>query len=288
MRGRQGRRLRFLREVSLGLRAARFTAASIVALLLLTAPPASAWGPVAHALVTSRAIDTLPGGLKPFYKNHRLEIPTLSLEGPPTTDESLDRRFAVDRLLPFPFADLPRTEEALKARFADQASVGRLPWLIAESYARLIEAFKSTDKTRILTESDTLAGLVAELRNPLALADNADGQKTGQHGLWVRFTVKLPEAMDGRLKLDPEAARYLDDPREYVFSVLNSSYVWLDNLLYLEDLARRGKSGYTQIYYESLELRAGGLLRARLSEAATDVGSYWYTAWTAAGRPTLK
>ena len=32
----------------------------------------------------------------------------------------------------------------------------------------------------------------------------------------------------------------------------------------------------------------GPILRDRLSQAAGDVGSYWYTAWTAAGRPELK
>ncbi len=272
----------------MNLRVRRLSVACVAAVSVLRVGPAAAWGPAAHALVAGRAIDTLPGGLKPFYKAHRLEMPTLALEGPPNVEEGLERRFAVDRLLPFPFTDLPHTEDALKARFGDAAAVGRLPWLIEESYARLVDAFKSQDKAKILAESDTLAGLVAELRNPLALTDNADGQKTNQHGLWVRFTVKLPESMNGRLKLDPEAARYLDNPRDYVFSTVNATYVWVDNLLYLEELARRGKAGYTEIYYEAFELRARDILKAQLSDAATDAGSYWYTAWTAAGRPALK
>src|SRR5262249_37117071 len=159
--------------------------------------------------------------------------------------------------------------------------------LIQESYKRLVDAFKAKDKAAILNESDALAGLVADLHNPLALTDNADGAKTGQHGLWVRFSVKFPEAMEHRLKLDPEAARYLDDPSGDVVAQTAATYVWLDTLLYEDDLARRGREGYTSIYYEALEARAGGLLRARLSEAAADAGSYWYTAWTVAGRPEL-
>ena len=43
---------------------------------------------------------------------------------------------------------------------------------------------------------------MADLHNPLALTDNVDGQKTGQHGLWVRFSSKLPEAMDKKLNLE--------------------------------------------------------------------------------------
>jgi len=263
---------------------------SLAGLVLLAAPRAAvAWGEPVHRAVTGRAIDTLPKGLKPFYKAHRYEMPALSVEPAPTEEEGPERRFAVDRLLPFPFTDLPRSEEALKSRFGVTATqVGRLPWLIQQAYGRLVEAFRSRDKTRILTESDLLAGLVTDLHNPLALTENADGQKTGQHGLWIRFSLKLPEAMGSDLKLDPDAAHFLDDPQEYVFGMINATYVWLDNVLYQEELAKRGQAGYGELYYEALGGRAGPLLRERLSHAAADVGSYWYTAWTASGRPDLK
>jgi hypothetical protein len=252
------------------------------------AAEAEAWGSVVHQAVHSRAIETLPGGLKPFYKNHRLEIPSLSLE-PSLPQEGQERRFAIDRLLPFPFAEFPRGEAAAQARFGDAlGQAGRLPWLLRESYARLVEAFKAGDKLRILEESDTLAGLVTDLHNPLALTENADGQKTGQHGLWIRFSERFPDSLGDDLKLDPDAAHYLDDPDAHVFSLINDTYVWLDNLLYLEELARRGRSGYGELYYEALASQAGPILKDRLGRAAGAVGSYWYTAWTAAGRPQLK
>lgn len=247
-----------------------------------------AWGGVVHQAVTARAIDTLPGGLKPFYRNHRLEIPSLGLE-PSIPAEGPERRFAIDGLLPFPFAEFPRSEPLARARFGDAlARAGRLPWLVRESYARLTQAFKAGVKQRMLEESDVLAGLVADLHNPLALTQNADGQASGQHGLWVRFGERFPESLGKGLKLDPDAAHYLDDPDAYIFAMIADSYVWLDNLLYQEDLARRGQAGYTELYYEALALRAGTILKDRLSRAAGDVGSYWYTAWTAAGRPELK
>src|SRR5262249_9062931 len=113
--------------------------------LLGLGAPLWAWSPLTHQLVDSRAIDTLPKGLKAYYVKHRLELPSLSLEpaGPPT-EEGPERRFAVDRVLPFPFTDLPTREEAFKARFPERAAdVGRLPWLVAEAYPRLVEAFRS-------------------------------------------------------------------------------------------------------------------------------------------------
>ena len=262
--------------------------ALVLGLLGPGAVRAWAWGPAAQQAVVARAIDTLPKGLKPFYKNHRLEMPSLALE-PSFPEDSPERRFAIDRLMPWPFADVPHTEKEMKARYGDQATaIGRLPWLIQDSYAQLVAAFKTGDKVKILTESDVLALFVAEVHNPLALTDNADGQKTGQHGLWIRSSVKLVEAMKDRLKVEPDAARYLDEPDEYVFSMIEASYVWLDNLLYADLLARKGKAGYGEIFFESFEMRAGRNVADRLSRAAEDAGSYWYTAWTAAGRPELK
>jgi len=253
--------------------------------LVLAAPRALAFGPAAHQLVADKAIDVLPGGLKSFYKAHRLEMKALALE-PEFPDEGADRRFPVDRVMPFPFLDFTPRERAFAAAAGEFP--GRLPWLIQESYARLVEAFKARDKARILDESDALAGLVTDYSNPLAVTDNADGQKTEMHGLFVRFSAKLPEAMQRRLKFDAEAARFLDAPDDYVASMLRGTYVWVDNVLYAEALAKRGQAGYGDSYFEALERRAGHILKDRLSQAATDASSYWYTAWTNAGRPELK
>jgi hypothetical protein len=243
---------------------------------------------LAHQVAVVAAVDSLPRPLKAFYKAHRTEMPSLALE-PEFPVRGPERRFRVDRLLPFPFRELPRSEAEVKGRFGDKAEgIGRLPWLVQESYARLVDAMKAADKDRILAESDVLAGLVVDLHSPLNLTENFDGQMTGQHGLWVRIAEKLPQALGKDLRTSADAANYLDDPKEYVFSIMVGTYVWLDNVLYLEDLARRGKAGYGDPYFEDLGRRVGPILRERLSRAAEDAGSYWYTAWTVAGRPELK
>jgi hypothetical protein len=243
---------------------------------------------LAHRVVVKEAVDVLPKPIKKFYEDHREEMPSQALE-PRFPERGPDRRFLVDRLLPFPFKGLPRSEEALKAKFGEEAEgVGRLPWLIDESYDRLVGAYRTGDKAAILLESDNLAGLVVDLNNPLNLTVNFDGQVTGQHGLWLRVAERLPQAMGGDLNLDADAANFLDKPKEYVFSVMLESYVWVDNILYLDALARRGKSGYSEYYFDDFARRAGPILEDRLSRAAEDAGSYWYTAWTVAGRPEMK
>jgi hypothetical protein len=243
---------------------------------------------IAHQLTVAAAIETLPKQLKAFYKTHRQEMASQGLE-PEFPLRTPERRFLIDRLLPFPFTELPRSEAALKAKFGPKLEgIGRLPWLVQECYGRLVEAMKAGDKARILAESDLLTALVIDLHSPVNLTENFDGQKTGQHGLFVRLVDKLPQAMGKGLKPSADAANYLDDPKEYVFSIITGTYVWLDNVLYLEELARRGKPGYGEIYMEDLARRVGPILREGLSRAAEDAGSYWYTAWTVAGRPELK
>jgi hypothetical protein len=243
---------------------------------------------LAHRVVVEEAIDVLPKQLKNFYKDHRAEMPSQALE-PEFPVRGPDRRFLVDRLLPFPFKGLPRSEKALLAKFGEEAErVGRLPWLVHESYGRLLEAYRTGDKVAILLRSDEIAGLMVDLNGPLNLTQNFDGQDTGQHGLWLRLTERLPQAMGKELKLNSDAANFLDKPNEYVFSVMLETYVWVDNVLYLDALARRGKQSYGEYYFDDFARRAGPILRERLSHAAEDAGSYWYTAWTASGRPELK
>jgi hypothetical protein len=248
--------------------------------------PAFAWSDAVYRLVIRKAIDTLPKAQKKYFEDHRYEMPSLTPdEDPPARPEG--RRFAVDLLGVFPFNDLPQDEESVKAK-ADGRTVGRLPFLILEAHASLVEAFKGGEKDKILEAADRVAILAADLNNPLALSQNFDGQKTDQPGLSKRFTSQLAEAMEGRLKLNPEAARLLENPRDYVFGSMVRNHVWVDNILYADRLAYRGKTSYGGSYFEALELRSGRLLGEVLSNAAADVGSFWYTAWTEAGRPELR
>jgi hypothetical protein len=267
------------------------TAAALLGTQPASAQPPDARGELrelSHRLVVEEAIDVLPKPLKEYYEDHQAEIPSQALE-PVFPERSPDRRFLVDTLLPFPFRELPRSEDALESKFGQDAeNVGRLPWLIHESYDRLLEAFRAGDKARILAESDELAGFVVDLNSPLNLTGNFDGQETGQHGLWLRVTERLPQAMAGDLDLSADAANFLDQPKEYVFSVMLESYIWVDNILYLDALARRGKQSYSAPFFDDFARRAGPILEERLSHAAEDASSYWYTAWTEAGRPELK
>ena len=198
---------------------------------------------LAHQAAVSAAIDSLPKQLKAFYKAHRHGDAVARVSSPSSRSAARSAASWSIASCPSPSGSCRASEAELKARYGERAEgVGRLPWLVQESYARLVEAMKASDKEKILAESDVLGGLVVDMNSALNLTENFDGQKTGQHGLWVRLVEKLPQAMGKDLKVSPDAANYLDNPKEYVFSMMLGTYVWLDNTLYLEELVRRGKS----------------------------------------------
>lgn len=255
--------------------------------LPLALPRAEAWGPGAHRAVHARAIRSLPKSTRRFFERHQLEMPTYS-PGARVTAEGAARRFAIDRYERYPFMDFPGNENAFKQRFGEQAGAAeRLPWLVQESFARLVAAYRTKDKKAILDEADALASFVTDLHNPLALTENHDGQLTRQDGLWIRFAVRLPEALADDLDLKAGVAHLIDNPDAYVLTMIRGSYIWLDNLLYEEEIAARNRAGYTSLYFEDLERRVKDLLELQLAAAARHVGSYWYTAWVQAGRPNL-
>jgi hypothetical protein len=253
----------------------------------LAPPRAEAWGIGAHRVVHARAIRTLPKDMRRFFERHQLEMPTYSPDGK-VAEEGAERRFAIDRYARFPFVDFPVDQSAFGERFAvKDDTVERLPWLVQESFARLVAAYRTRDKDVILEEADTLASLVTDLHNPLALTENHDGQLTRQDGLWVRFAVRLPEALANDLDLKADVAHLIDDPDKYVITMMRATYIWLDNLIYEEEIAARNRAGYTSLYFEDLERRVKDLLELQLTAAARHVGSYWYTAWIRAERPNL-
>ena len=162
---------------------ANFSRLGLVCVLVLLPGSSFAWSDAVYRLVIRKAIDTLPKGEKKFFEDHRFEMPSLIPdEDPPVRPEG--RRFAIDLLGAFPFSDLPRDEAGVKAK-TDPRLVGRLPFLLLEAHARLVQAFKSGDKNQILEAADAVAILAADLNNPLALSENFDGQKTDQPGLRI-------------------------------------------------------------------------------------------------------
>ena len=243
------------------------------------------WNDIGHRLYVEKAIDALPKPLKGFYESHKVTLAE-AVSDPSRFGRSI---FEVDRLEPFPFADLPTDRELAVRKYGEDTlkEAGDVPWRLIESYQALVEAFRKSDFKTAITHSEEIAFLVGELYVPLNVSKDGDGEPTGQQGLRERFDSRLMEAFGQKLKVPTLGAVFLDRPAEYAVSIPLKSFIFVDNILYFDYLSRKGVQSYDRFYYEGMWLRAQPVTEQLLAGAAQDAASFWYTAWVEARKPEL-
>jgi hypothetical protein len=246
---------------------------------------AQAWDEAAARMFVEKAIDALPKQMKKFYEQ-RSELLLQQILDPVQMENRL--LFEMDRLGEFPFIDIPETRESAVRKYGETLEeAGDLPWRIVETYEKLIEAFQNMDIAAIETLSAEVAFQIGELHNPVNVSQYGDGEPIDQHGLRERFDERLLEVYGGKLDFDTPTSIYLDRPTEYVFNIARRAYIWVDNILLHDYIARQGVASYDRFYYEGLWLRASVIINQMMQSLSRDAASFWYTAWVKAGKPEL-
>jgi hypothetical protein len=275
----------------------RMTAAApfLVFLTFLLAPAqAFAWGANAQRLIANRAVDTLPPELQSFFDVNREFIlrhvtdPLGWLDKTPATERP-NHTLYLDRYGKFPFDSLPREYQSALAKFgrAKLLTNGVLPWQIGVYSQRLTEAMRNSNWGQAKLVAALLASYVAESHDPFVTTENFDGHLSGQTGINLRFGVSLVDRYSLFFPMRPNDATFIDDPTMHAFDDCMSAHSWLENILLADLRSREGLSDYTDDYYDRFYNQIGATLIRQLSDASTDVGSYWLTAWINAGRPAM-
>ena len=255
--------------------------------------PAYAWGPKAHRLSNDWAIGTLPDEVRGFFQTNRSFI--LEHSNDPEKWIKKDRYermrhyIFLDKYGMFPYLDLPHSyKEAInKYGSGHIAHNGVLPWQIGEYSLKLTEALKAGKWEEAKLDAAALGFYVSEAHDPLHTTRNYDGQLTNQVGLAERFGTELVDRYSHFFMFRPDDAVKINDPTEHAFKMVLESNTWVDQIILADRLALAGLPGYTDEYYDRFYSRIGSTAMREISEAAHDVGSYWYTAWLNAGRPEL-
>jgi hypothetical protein len=269
----------------------------VIAMLLLAALllpcRALAWGNNAQRLVVNHAVDTLPYELRPFFETNRAFLiqhvnDTLNqLDKHP--NERQNHFIELDRYGKFPFEALPRNYKAALAKYSKSKidSTGRLPWQIGVYSQKLTEDMRNGKWEEAKLDAAFLAAYVAEAHDPFNTTENFDGKLTGQSGVNDRFNSILIDRYGSFFPMNPHDAAFITDPTDFAFDMCLEAHSLVESILLADRTARRGLTSYTDEYYDRFyNLTAGSLIR-QLSDASTDVASYWLTAWTNAGKPPL-
>jgi hypothetical protein len=269
--------------------------AAVLAAVLLAAPQlARAWGANAQRLVTSKAVETLPPDIRGFFEANRdflsrhVTEPLDWLAKNPSA-ERRNHYLYLDHYGKFPFDSLPRDYKKAVAKFTKSKLEGSgvLPWQIGVYSQKLTAAFRDHDWEQARLAAAYLAAYVAQADDPFHTTENFDGHLSGQPGVDLRFGSSLVDRFSIFFPMRPNDAVFLRDPTDHAFDACMSAHIWLDNILLADRRAREGLSDYTDEYYDRFYNLAGAIVIRQLSDAATDVGSYWLTAWINAGRPQL-
>ncbi len=271
----------------------RAGAAVLLAGLLAVPAPAWAWGPTAVRLIANKAVDTLPQEILPFFEANRNYLvqhvtdPFDTLKKTPS--ERRNQFIHLDHYGQFPFTSLPRNYNSAVAKFTKRAldTQGLLPWEVGVYSARLTDAFKAHNWEEVRTAAAQLAFYVAQSHDPFNTTVDDDGKQSNQPGANVRFGTHLVDRYQLFFFVHPNEASYFNDPTDRAFEMCLSAHSWLENVLLAERRARRGINDYNDEYYDHFYSQAGAVLIRQISDAATDAGSYWLTAWVNAGRPQL-
>jgi hypothetical protein len=277
-------------------KASRWRAIILLATLgvgVLLPGQALAWGGNGQKLVVNKAIDTLPPDIRTFFEANRSFI-ILHVTDPldaeaKTPAEKHNHYLYLDKYGRFPFELLPRSYKAAVTKYGKSKleSTGLLPWQIGVYSAKLTEAMKLGRWDDAKLDAAILASYVSEAHDPFNTTENFDGHLTGQTGINERFGTALVDRFSSFFPMRPNDASFINDPTDHAFEACLSAHSWLETILLADRNARLGGKSYDDEYFDRFYNQAAATLIRQLSDAATDVGSYWLTAWINAGRPPL-
>lgn len=252
-----------------------------------------AWGNGAHRLIVNKAIDTLPPDLRAYFEANR------SFLSQHVTDpfdllakNPLERRnhfLYLERYGRFPYDSLPRSYKAALAKFRKVKfeAGGLLPWQIGVYSEKLTNSLKGGRWDEARLDAAFLAFYVAQAHDPFNTTENFDGHFSSQLGVNERFGRRLVDRFSSFFPLRPNDAFFIADPTDHAFESCLNAHSWLEQILLADRRARAGLPDYTDEYYDRFYSQAAAVLIRQLSDGATDIGSYWMTAWINAGRPAL-
>ncbi|MEO8403570.1 MAG: zinc dependent phospholipase C family protein [Chitinophagaceae bacterium] len=269
------------------------------------------WGFFAHRKINYYAVFLLPPEMMVLYKSN-IEFLTEHATDPDKRryvikEEGPRHYIDIDRYGTYPYTSLPRKwNEAVEKYSIDTLSAhGIVPWWLQTMLARLTNAFKEKNQSKILKYSAEIGHYIADAHVPLHTSKNHNGQLTGQAGIHGFWESRIPELLaDHEWDFFIGKAVYIKNPADFIWSRILESAAASDSVLKIEKalsmqfpadqrysyedhngvIMRQYSESYARKYNEQLN----GMVERRMRQSIFAVASFWYTAWVNAGQPDLR
>jgi hypothetical protein len=270
----------------------------------------ASWGFFAHQRINRLAVFTLPNNLISFYKSNINYISEHAVD--PDKRRYADSLEAprhyldADHYGKHPFDSIPKKwNDAVKKYSEDSLNAyGIVPWQIQRTYYKLVKAFTLRDSALILKYSADLGHYVGDAHVPLHTTENYNGQKTNQIGIHAFWESRLPELFSDNYDFFVGKAKYIDNPLNYAWKIVENTYTKLDSTLLIEKslsksfapdrkytfsernnkVIKEYSVDYSTAYHNALN----GMVEKQMRDAILAIGSFWYSAWVDAGQPNMK
>lgn len=269
------------------------------------------WGFYGHKQINYYAVFLLPPEMMVLFK------PNIDFLSEHAVDPD-KRRYAVkeegprhyidiDHYGKYPFDSLPRRWNDAVSKFTEDTLMahGIAPWWIPRMLARLTNAFKEKDQSRILKLSAELGHYIADAHVPLHASSNHNGQLTGQTGIHGFWESRIPELLaEKEWDFFIGKAEYVTSPSAFIWQRVLESAAAADTVLRTEKAlshafppdqryAFEERNGtvvkqYSSAYALAYNSKLNNMIERRMRQSILAVASFWYTAWVNAGQPDLK
>ncbi len=268
-------------------------AAILVVSLPLAPGVVFAWGGRTHEIINRRAADALTG---PAGDAWRPLAATLGRHASDADDrkrsdanEPPRHYFDADAFDPPPFDDIPRTFDGMERKYgaAQAKSFGTAPWAIDECYRMVVLSLQRGDWASAGAWAADLGHYIGDTHQPLHCTVNFDGQKTGHHGVHIRYEVHmldehLREEMLPRVEaVEPFAPELVDG----CLAWMGEAYAGIDPLLAADAAARARDPDLGTEYRAVLWEGTKDLSIRQIDRAIRDLAAVYARAWQEAGSP---
>ena len=270
----------------------------------------SSWGFFAHQRINRLAVFTLPKDLIGFYKSNINYI----------TEHAVDpdkRRYAdsleaprhyldADHYGEKPFDSIPKKWNDAVTKLSEDTlnAYGIVPWQIQRTYYKLVKAFENKDSILILKHSADLGHYIADAHVPLHTSENYNGQMTNQVGIHGFWESRLPELFAGDYDYFVGKAKYINNPLNAAWNIVENTFTMLDSTLSIEKRLNKSFPSdrkytynernnkvikeYSIDYSTAYHKELNGMVERQMRSSILSVGSFWYSAWVDAGQPDMK
>lgn len=281
----------------------------IAYLIFCTVANVNSWGFWAHQRINRMAVFSLPREMFGFFKYH-IDYLTVHAVDPDKRRYAVEGEAAchfidLDRYGDHPFDSIPRKWKDAVAKYTEDTLMahGIVPWHIEKMMFRLTSAFRERNYEKILKYAADLGHYIGDAHVPLHCTSNYNGQLTGQHGIHGFWESRLPELYGEEYDYLTEKCRYIENPLNEAWRIVEKSYQAHDSVLRFERLLnekfpadrkyayeQRGNVTvrvYSSEYSSAYDKMMNGMVERRMREAILMTASFWYTAWVDAGQPNL-